>query len=327
MIVLGVETSCDDTCVAIIENNKILTSIVSSQTDIHKEFGGVVPELASRDHLKNIQFLVEKALFESKIELSQIDFIAVTYGPGLVGALLIGLSYAKSLAYALNKQIIGVNHIEAHLTSIFLEKEIQFPYIGLVVSGGHTLLYKVNNFRNYEIIGRTCDDAAGEAFDKIAKFLNLGYPGGVIIDKISKKGKCDAISFPRPMLKPDNFDFSFSGLKTSFINHVKKNKIKETDIPDLVCSFQEAIVDTLVHKTKEAARKFNVNNIVVTGGVACNSRLREKFNLIENNVYFPSPNFCTDNAAMVAHIGYRYLIEGITSNYSLEPIPSLKRNM
>lgn len=329
MIILGIESSCDETAASIItDNNKILSNVVLSQIDIHNIYGGVVPEIASRRHMETITYVVETALKEASISLDKIDGIAVTYGPGLIGSLLVGLSFAKSLSYSLNIPYIGVNHLEGHLMAIFLERgDIKFPFIGLVVSGGHTNLYIVKEFGNYILLGKTLDDAAGEAFDKISKFLNLGYPGGVIIDKISKKGNPEAILFPRPYLSNDSLDFSFSGLKTAVINFVKEKKeehnniIPENIINDICASFQEAVVDVLIKKTIQASQKYNVPQIVISGGVAANSRLREKGEKIAKDFDLlfatPSIKFCTDNASMIALVGAYYLKLGKSSPLNL----------
>lgn len=329
MLILGIETSCDETAASIVEKNKVLSNIVSSQVNIHKKFGGIVPEVASRDHIKKISFVVNEALRESNIGLANIDGIAVCYGPGLVGSLLVGLEFAKSLSLANKIKLIGINHIEAHLTSIFLDnKRDFFPYIGLIVSGGHTSLYLVKDFMDYTFIGHTVDDASGEAFDKIANFFNLGYPGGVLIDKFSQKGRPDFFRFPRALDKRDNFNFSFSGLKTSVVNYIKKNGMPRTkkELYDVLASFQEAIVDSLVKKTINAARKLKVKNIVLGGGVSCNNRLREKFlnDRNELNVFFPEKKYCTDNAAMIAQLGYRYLEANKKSDLTLNAVPNLK---
>ncbi|MGD0915007.1 MAG: tRNA (adenosine(37)-N6)-threonylcarbamoyltransferase complex transferase subunit TsaD [Thermodesulfobacteriota bacterium] len=334
MIVLAIETSCDDTGAAVLlDGRKILSNVVSSQVPIHQKYGGVVPELASRKHIESIVPIVTEALERAKVTLREIDGIAVTQGPGLVGSLLIGLSFAKSLSFARGIPLVGVNHIEGHLSAIFLEKDSpRFPFIGLVVSGGHTSLFRVNGFGKYMRLGQTRDDAAGEAFDKVAKLLGLGYPGGPIIDELSKQGNPQAIRFPRPFLGKNSFDFSFSGLKTSVVNYVKSapepvGGYPENLIRDIVSSFQEAVIEVLVKKTLQAAQYLGLRRIVVAGGVAANRRLREtmKKKASENKmkVYFPSPSLCTDNAAMVGVAGYEYLKRGIQSPLSLNAFSNL----
>jgi N6-L-threonylcarbamoyladenine synthase len=334
MRVLAIETSCDDTGAAVVlDGRKILSNVVSSQVPIHQKYGGVVPELASRRHIESIVPIVKEALEIAKLTLSEIDGIAVTQGPGLVGSLLVGLSFAKSIAFATGLPFIGVNHIEAHLSAIFLEeKSPRFPFIGLVVSGGHTSLFRVDGFGKYKRLGQTRDDAAGEAFDKVAKLLGLGYPGGPIIDELSKTGNPKAIRFPRASLGKDSFDFSFSGLKTAVVNYVKAHPeppggYSEDLIKDIVSSFQEAVVEVLVKKTVQAAQHQGLKRIVLSGGVAANQRLRQKIKeeSFEQKlkVYIPSPSFCTDNAAMVGVVGYEYLKRGIRSLLSLNAFSNL----
>ena len=334
MRILAIETSCDDTGAAVIlDGRKILSNIVSSQVPIHQKYGGVVPELASRKHIESIVPIVTEALERAGVTLKEIDGIAVTQGPGLVGSLLVGLSFAKSVAFASGLPFVGVNHVEAHLSAIFLEeKPPRFPFIGLVVSGGHTSLYRMDGFGKFKRLGQTRDDAAGEAFDKVAKLLGLGYPGGPIIDELSKTGNSKAIRFPRPVLSKKSLDFSFSGLKTAVVNYVKTNPAPpkgypENLIKDIVSSFQEAVVEVLVKKTLQAAQDQKLKRVVLSGGVAANQRLRQK---IEEecyerklNVYLPSPSFCTDNAAMVGVVGYQYLKRGIRSPYSLNAFSNL----
>ena len=334
MRLLAIETSCDDTAAAVIsEGRKILSSVVSSQTSVHQKYGGVVPELASRKHIESIVPIVTEALEKAGIGLHDLSGIAVTQGPGLVGSLLVGLSFAKSLSFATGLPFVGVNHIEAHLSAVFLEDHPpRFPFIGLVVSGGHTSLYRVDGFGKFRRLGQTRDDAAGEAFDKVSKLLGLGYPGGPIIDKLSETANAGAVRFPRSYLGKGSFDFSFSGLKTAVVNHVKgwpetKNGYPEGSIRDLVASFQEAVVEVLVKKTLEAARYEKLRRIVLSGGVAANRRLRgrmkEEAEAEKLKVHIPAPAFCTDNAAMVGVVGYEYLKRGIRSSHTLNAYASL----
>jgi len=334
MLILAIETSCDDTGAAVLLNGReILSNVVSSQVSVHQKYGGVVPELASRKHIESIVPIVTEALETAKVTLKEIDGIAVTQGPGLVGSLLVGLSFAKSIAFARGLPFIGVNHIEAHLSAIFLEgNPPKFPFIGLVVSGGHTSLFCVDGFGKYKRLGQTRDDAAGEAFDKVAKLLGLGYPGGPIIDELSKTGDPKAIRFPRPVLSKNSLDFSFSGLKTAVVNYVKAHPeppggYPENIIKDIVSSFQEAVVEVLLKKTLQAAQHHGLKRIVLSGGVAANQRLRERMKeealQQKLKVYLPSPSFCTDNAAMVGVVGYEYLKQGIRSPLSLNAFSNL----
>jgi N6-L-threonylcarbamoyladenine synthase len=328
MIVLGIESSCDDTAAAVVADGRsILSSVVSSQVVIHRPYGGVVPELASRQHLKMIIPVISEALQRADLDLSGVDAIAVTQGPGLVGSLLVGIGVAKALAYATGKPLVAVNHLEGHIQAAFLEEsEPAFPVIALVVSGGHTNLYYVRDFGDNTLVGRTRDDAAGEAFDKVAKFLDLGYPGGVVIDDLSRSGNARAISFPRAYLEKGSLDFSFSGIKTAVVNYVHRYvdsthrddvtvegglaRAKElpAQVADIVASFQEAVVDVLVQKTMAAAKDFEVNQVVVAGGVAANSRLRhrlqEEVASLGLTLNLPRLELCTDNAAMIAASGY-----------------------
>jgi N6-L-threonylcarbamoyladenine synthase len=334
MRVLAIETSCDDTGAAVVLNGrKILSNVVSSQVSIHQKYGGVVPELASRRHIESIVPVVTEALETAKIRLTDIDGFAVTHGPGLVGSLLIGLSFTKSLAFVTGLPFVGINHIEAHLSAIFLDKNPpRFPFVGLVVSGGHTSLFRVDGFGKYERLGQTRDDAAGEAFDKVAKLMGLGYPGGPIIDELSKTGDPNAIRFPRASLGKGSFDFSFSGLKTAVVNYVKSHPKPVKDYPEdlirnIVSSFQEAAVDMLVKKTLLAAQHQGLRRVVLSGGVASNSRLRQRMEEeavpYRVKVYIPSPSLCTDNAAMAGVVGYEYLKRGIQSPLSLNAFSNL----
>jgi len=329
MLVLGIETSCDDTAVSVVEDGRyILSNIVSSQVKVHRKYRGVVPELASRQHLKNINWVINQAL--EGIGLGKIGAIAVTQGPGLIGSLLIGTETAKVFAFVRQIPLIPVNHIEGHIFANFLEHEhprikrdsrLQPPFIGLIISGGHSDLIYVRDFFRYKILGRTRDDAVGEAFDKVAKLLNLGYPGGPVIDKLSREGNPSAIKFPRPYL-PDSWDFSFSGLKTAVVNYVKSHPsarvqgegrlqatgYRSQEIADIVASFQSAVIDVLVRKAFLAAQEFQTGKIVLGGGVAANSHLRkavlQRGKEKSVKVYFPPPKLCTDNAAMIACAGW-----------------------
>jgi len=323
MLTLGIDTSCDDTSLAIIDDRRnILAQVVSSQVDLHKVFGGVVPEIASRKHVELIDSLFEEVLRSGGIAPADLDLISVTNGPGLIGSVLIGLCFAKGLALALHKPFVGVNHVEAHAMSIFLEREIEFPFVALVASGGHTIILLIEEPCAYRVLGTTRDDAAGEAFDKIAKYLNLGYPGGRIIEEYAQEGQKDFVAFPRPMIDSMNYDFSFSGLKTAFINYTKKNEINDSNLAHVLASFQEAAFDVLAFKTLAAARDHSIKRVVVGGGVASNGRLREV--LTERGkregveVLFSSPQFCTDNGAMVAALGHFYFQKGIVSSLDIK---------
>ncbi len=325
MLVLGIESSCDETAAAVISSGKLLSSVVASQIKDHSKYGGVVPEIASRKHIEAINMVLQEAVDDAQVTIKEIEGIAVTRGPGLIGSLLIGLSTAKALAYALNIPLVGVNHLEGHIAASFLaERNPAFPFIALIVSGGHTNIYLVKNYHEFDLLGQTRDDAAGEAFDKAAKLLNLGYPGGVVIDKLAQQGNPQAVAFPRPM--KDSPDFSFSGLKTSLLTMLKKRgrDFEESELPDVVASYQEAIVDVLVEKTIQAARVNGINRIVVCGGVAANGRLREKFTAAAGKanieLFIPPTVLCTDNAAMIAAIGEIMLINGRSDSLDLNAV-------
>ena len=279
IITLAVESSCDETSVAVLKNGReVISNIINTQVDLHKKFGGVVPEVASRKHIENIDVVLQEALDKANIALNDIDHIAVTYGPGLVGALLVGLSHAKALAFTLNKPLVGVNHIEGHVSANYIEhKDLKPPFITLIVSGGHTHLVEVKDYGEYEILGRTRDDASGEAFDKIARAMGLGYPGGPIVDRLAKEGNKNAIDFPRAYLD-EGYDFSFSGLKSAVLNYLNAKKMKNEEIvvEDVCASFQEAVVEVLSQKAIKAAKEKGYNTITLAGGVACNSALRDK---------------------------------------------------
>ncbi len=316
MLVLGIESSCDETAAAVVrDGEKLLSNVIASQIRVHSKYGGIVPEIASRKHIEAIVPVILQALDDAAVTLNDIEGIAVTRGPGLVGSLLVGLSAAKAIAYARDLPFVGVNHLEGHVASVFLtEKRPDFPFIALVVSGGHTNVYLVRDFQDFTILGQTRDDAAGEAFDKAAKLLEIGYPGGVVIDRMAKKGDRNWITFPRAM--KDSPDFSFSGVKTSLLTVLKKRSrpFTKEEIPHVVASYQEAIVEVLVEKTLAAAEMSDLTSVVVCGGVAANSRLREKF-LDEGQsrgfeVYIPPMVLCTDNAAMIAVVGENLLRKG-----------------
>ncbi len=323
MIILGIETSCDETAVAVLKDSNLLSNIVASQTDLHREFGGIVPEVAARAHTEKMIPLLNHALKEAEIELGDIDAIAVTSGPGLIGSLLVGVSTAKVLAYSLNKKIIPINHVEAHLYAAWIEtkKPPQFPAIGLVVSGGHTELILMKSHSDYQLLGATLDDAAGEAFDKVAKLLELGYPGGPAISEAAEKGNSKAFDLPRPMIGQDNFDFSFAGLKTAVL-YLIRDKFQSSSVSktlrlfsknDLAASFQEAIVDVLIEKSIRAIKKYHPKSFILGGGVAANSELRrelEKRVSSLTKLYLPPTKFCTDNGAIVAMNGYFKMRKG-----------------
>ncbi len=329
-ITLGIETSCDETSVSVVKNGrKILSNTIFSQIKQHAKFGGVVPEIASRQHLEAISHVTQKALEDASIGFDDIDLVAVTNGPGLIGALLVGVSYAKGLAYALNKPLIGVNHIEGHIFANFLESDFAPPFLCLVVSGGHSHLVYVKDYGDYEVMGRTVDDAAGEAFDKVARALGLGYPGGPLIDKAAKEGNEAAISFPIAHLKDSELNFSFSGIKTAVLNYLNRQRQKGDPIivEDVAASFQKAVVDALVENTLKAAKKKKVKTIAVAGGVAANSRLRKELTNragTDFNVKFPPMILCTDNAAMIACAGYYHYLMGEQADMTLTPYATLK---
>lgn len=328
--VLAVETSCDETAIAIVENGKkILANKVLSQIEIHKVFGGVVPEVASRHHLEGILPLVEEALEEANCTLEEIDCIAVTNGPGLVGALLVGVSVAKSLAYGLNKPLVPVNHLAGHIYACFLDNPVEFPLVALIVSGGHTDLIYMDKHLSFEIMGQTRDDAAGEAYDKIARAMGLGYPGGPVVDKRAQKGDASAIAFPRVFLEKGSFDFSFSGLKSAVLNflHNSEQRQEAINVDDVCASFQQAVVDVLVDKTIECAKFKGVNNIIIAGGVSANSGLRKSIEKRCNeeglNLFRPSISLCTDNAAMIATVGYYLYKAGVRADLELNAYASM----
>lgn len=331
MLTLAIETSCDETsCAVLRDGREVLSNIISSQIEIHKKFGGVVPEVASRKHIESINTIVESALDEAGVTFKDIDLVGVTRGPGLVGALLIGISTAKAIAYGLDKPIVGVNHIEGHVCANYIAyKDLKPPFTCLIVSGGHTYLVQVNGYTDYELIGRTRDDAAGEAFDKVARSLGLPYPGGPVIDKLSKKGDKTAVDFPRVMLERDSYDFSFSGLKTAVLNYLnnKKQKNEKIVVEDIAASFQQAVLDVLVDKSFRLVKERDMDKIVIAGGVAANSGLRammEERGKVEGvDIYYPSNKLCTDNAAMIGSAAYFNYEAGIESDLYFNVIPNL----
>lgn len=333
MLILGIETSCDETSAAVVKDGRIiLSNVISSQISTHQPYGGVVPEIASRKHLENIIPVINQALEQADVTLEQITGIAVTYGPGLVGALLVGISAAKALAYSLKKPLIGVNHLDGHIYANFLEHDIEMPLVCLVVSGGHTSLIYMEDHYKRQLLGATRDDAAGEVFDKIARKMNLEYPGGPIIEKKALEGQ-EIIDFPRSWLEANSFDFSFSGLKTSVINYMhKKEQLNEDiNVHDIAASFQKAIFEVIVTKTIKAAQIKKVNTILLAGGVAANSYFKNKMvdqaNELGIKVYFPSPILCTDNAAMIACAGYYNLLKGKTANLELNAVSNLQMSI
>ncbi|MBR4994249.1 MAG: tRNA (adenosine(37)-N6)-threonylcarbamoyltransferase complex transferase subunit TsaD [Lachnospiraceae bacterium] len=332
VLILAIESSCDETAAAVIRNGReVLSNIIFSQIDLHTLYGGVVPEIASRKHIEKINQVIEQALKEAKVTLDDITAIAVTYGPGLVGALLVGVSAAKAIAFATGKPLVGVHHIEGHICANYIEnKELEPPFGCLVVSGGHSHLVKVKDYGEYEIIGRTRDDAAGEAFDKVARAIGLGYPGGPKIDKVSKEGNPEAIHFPRAKVDENVYDFSFSGLKSAVLNYLNQCEMKNIPIvvEDVAASFQKSVVDVLVEHSMDAIKEFGFKKFAIAGGVASNSGLRKAFEeecaKRKIEFYHPSPIFCTDNAAMIGVAGYYEYIKGVRSGMDLNAVPNLK---
>ena len=330
--ILAIESSCDETAAAVVKNGRtVLSNVISSQIALHTLYGGVVPELASRKHIEKINQVITQALTDADMTLDDMDAIAVTYGPGLVGALLVGVAEAKAIAYAKKKPLVGVHHIEGHICANFIEnKELEPPFICLVVSGGHTHLVVVEDYGKYRILGRTRDDAAGEAFDKVARAIGLGYPGGPKIDKISKEGNPEAITFPRAKVGDSEYDFSFSGLKSSVLNYLNSCQMKGEEInrADVAASFQKAVIEVLVEHSLHAVKAYGLNKFAIAGGVASNSGLRAAFEkecaARKIEFYHPSPILCTDNAAMIGAAGYYDYIKGIRSGYDLNAVPNLK---
>lgn len=330
--IMAIESSCDETSVAVVKNGReVISNVISSQIDMHKKFGGVVPEVASRMHLEVINNIVREALDEAKITIEEIDAIAVTKGPGLVGALLVGISEAKALSYACKKPLIGVNHMKGHIcAALITHKELEPPFICLLVSGGHTYLVHVKGYNDMEVIGKTIDDACGEAYDKVARCLGMNYPGGPEVEKLAKLGNEEAIDFPRVMLDKNSYNFSFSGLKTAVLNYLnsKKQKYEEISKEDVCASFQRAVFDVLIYKTERLMKEKNLYKLVVSGGVSANNTLRAEIEKMceKNNFksYFPSKILCTDNAAMIASSGYFEYISGVRSDLTLNVEPNLE---
>jgi len=325
MLILGIETSCDETSAAVVKDGKnVLSSIVSSQADLHSQFGGVIPEIASRKQLEFILPVTERAMKKAGVSFSAIDGIAVVNGPGLLGSLFVGVSFAKSLAYAIKKPLVGINHVEAHIFAGLLVEDFDFPFLALVVSGGHTSLYHVIAHNKFELLGSTIDDAAGEAFDKVAKLLGLGYPGGPLIEKLAEQGNPESIKFPLGMVRYQGFDFSFSGLKTAVLTYVKKHPRFVPE--DVAASFQHTVVKILIKKIKRGLLKTKAKTLVVAGGVAANKELRKACKELESEelkVVLPPLEYCTDNAAMVACSGYYRLKSGICDNLELDAYSSI----
>lgn len=329
--ILGIESSCDETAAAVVKNGReILSNVINTQISLHKKYGGVVPEVASRRHIETIDNVIDETLAEANMDFDKIDAIAVTYGPGLIGALLVGVSTAKALAYALNKPLVPVHHIKGHISANFAaHPDLEPPFICLVASGGHSHIVEVKDYTHFEIMGRTRDDAAGEAFDKIARVLGLGYPGGPLIDKLAKEGNPNAVHFPRVKMDGDSLDFSFSGVKTAVINYLHKleQNGEEYNKADIAASFQEAVTDSLCSHTIEAALRKNMKCIALAGGVASNSALRKKMTATAAehgiNVLYPPPVLCTDNAAMIACAGYYGYLENDFADMTLNAVASL----
>lgn len=329
--ILGIESSCDETAAAVVRGGReVLSNVISSQIDIHTVYGGVVPEIASRLHCEQINGVIRMALKEAGMSFGDIDAIAVTKGPGLVGALLVGVSEAKALAYALDKPLVGVNHIEGHIAANYItHKELEPPYVCLVVSGGHTHLAAVRDYRSYELIGRTYDDAAGETFDKVARAVGLGYPGGPKVDKTAKDGDPHAIEFPRGEVRDHPYDFTFSGLKSAVLNYINLANMKNESInvPDLCASFQESVTESLVERAVRCAKELGMTRIAMAGGVSSNSALRARLKAECDKrgfeCFYPEPVFCTDNAAMIASAGYYAYLDGVRDDESLNADPNL----
>ncbi len=330
--ILAIESSCDETAAAVVKNGReVLSNIISSQIALHTLYGGVVPEIASRKHIEKINQVIEAALAEAKMTLEDMTAVAVTYGPGLVGALLVGVAEAKAIAYGAKKPLVGVHHIEGHVSANFIEHpDLEPPFVCLIVSGGHTHLVIVRDYGEFEIIGRTMDDAAGEAFDKVARAVGLGYPGGPKVDRAAKEGNPHAIEFPRARVGGSEYDFSFSGMKSAVLNYINQAQMKgeAISVPDLCASFQNAVVDVLVNRAVAAAKEFGYDKLAIAGGVASNSALREGMRKACEReglkLYYPSPIYCTDNAAMIGAAAYYEYINGARAGWDLNAVPNLK---
>ena len=325
--VLGIESSCDETSVAVVKNGReVLSNIIDTQIPIHEKYGGVVPEIASRNHIEAISRVTKKALEEANVTFEDIDAITPTYGPGLVGALLVGLSYAKALSFAINKPLVGVNHIQGHIAANYITyPELEPPFLCVMMSGGNTQLVHVKNYNSFEVLGKTRDDAIGEAFDKVARVVGLGYPGGPKVDKLAKEGNPNSIELPKTHF--DNLDFSFSGIKTAIINLHHKNP--DINKADLCASFEKTITEVLIENTKKALKQIKVDTVVLAGGVSANSYIRNAFLNLQDKgirVYMPDLKLCTDNSAMIASAGYYNFINGERSKLDLNAIPNLKLN-
>ena len=332
VLILAIESSCDETAAAVVKNGRtVLSNVISSQISTHTLYGGVVPEIASREHIKAVNYVIRRALAEAGVGLPEITAVGVTYGPGLVGALLVGVAEAKALAYAAKKPLIGVHHIEGHVSANFIEHpDLEPPFVCLIVSGGHTHLVIVKDYGKFEILGRTRDDAAGEAFDKVARAVGLGYPGGPKVDRTAREGNPHAIEFPRGKVDGSPYDFSFSGLKSAVLNHINHAKMtgEEIHVPDLVASFQNSVVDSLVSRTVMAAKEYGYGQVAIAGGVASNTALRAAMEQACNKAgircCYPSPVLCTDNAAMIGAAAYYEYCNGNIAGWDLNAVPNLK---
>ncbi|PNV59057.1 tRNA (adenosine(37)-N6)-threonylcarbamoyltransferase complex transferase subunit TsaD [Clostridium sp. chh4-2] len=332
VLILAIESSCDETAASVVKNGRqVLSNVISSQIALHTLYGGVVPEIASRKHIEKINQVIEEALLQAGVTLEEITAVGVTYGPGLVGALLVGVAEAKAIAYAAKKPLVGVHHIEGHVSANFIEHpDLEPPFVCLIVSGGHTHLVIVKDYGEFEILGRTRDDAAGEAFDKVARSVGLGYPGGPKVDKAAKEGNKHAVEFPRAKVEGAPYDFSFSGLKSAVLNYINHAQMKgeEINVADLAASFQNAVVEALVSRAVAAAKEFGYDKLAIAGGVASNSALREAMKEAcekeHLSFYYPSPIFCTDNAAMIGVAAYYEYINGTRHGWDLNAVPNLK---
>lgn len=332
ILILAIESSCDETAASVVKNGReVLSNVIFSQIALHTKYGGVVPEIASRKHIEKINQVIQEALDQAQVVLEDITAIAVTYGPGLVGALLVGVSAAKAISFATGKPLVGVHHISGHISANYIEyPELEPPFVCLVASGGHSHLVVVKDYGEYEIVGRTRDDAAGEAFDKVARAIGLGYPGGPKIDKLSREGNPDAIPFPRAKIAENEYDFSFSGLKSAVLNHLNSCQMKGEEVcqADVAASFQKAVIDVLVEHSLYAIKEFGYDRLAIAGGVASNSSLREAFEreCTKRKIQFfhPSPVYCTDNAAMIGTAGYYEYIKGVRHGYDLNAVPNLR---